>query len=134
MDIRDRIANLIEMHGENPKQMATASGVPYTTLVGYLKGDRDSIHIGSLMKIANHYGVTLDYLAYGENGLSVKATIVGSRYDKLDGDGKELIEWVLDHEYKRSSRAYLSSAPTTKVEADMGVVAEDNSDESATNA
>lgn len=132
--IVDRIKELMTQHGDTITTLARALDLPRTTVDSIVKRNTGGMTVETAYKIADYYGVTIDYLYSGSEGLTAKGMIMGSRYDKLDGDGKELIEWVLDHEYKRSSRAYLSSAPTTKVEADMGVVAEDNSDESATNA
>lgn len=53
--------------GTNTKQVARASGVPYSTLASFVQGDTQSLKGDTEHQIANHYGVsTADIFANAE--------------------------------------------------------------------
>ena len=56
------------------------------------------------MKICNYYGVTLDYLVKGSSGISNNAMIIAVKYEHLDKHGRELVEFVVNHEVERAKQ------------------------------
>lgn len=57
----DRLKELRLLMGWNMKQAAKELEIPYTTYVGYEKGEREP-NSEMLIKLADFYGVTIDYL------------------------------------------------------------------------
>lgn len=101
MDMLDRIIKLMKEHKESKATLARNSGIPYTTIDGLFKRGCDNVYISTARKICDYYGVTLDYLVLGNEGLSNSATLVAAQYDKLDKSGQELINMVIVHEMLR---------------------------------
>lgn len=101
MDMLDRIIKLMKEHKESKAALARNAGIPYTTIDGLFKRGCDNVYISTARKICDYYGVTLDYLVLGNEGLSNSATLVAAQYDKLDKSGQELINMVIDHEMLR---------------------------------
>ena len=128
MDLLDRLDKLMEKHHEKPVDLARNAGIPSTTVYGlYQKGYKNA-KITTISKICDHYGVTLDYLIKGSDGVSNEAIIVAAKYDKLDEHSKELIELVIDHESRRAhtDESKNSIAPETpKSPEDMPTAGEE---------
>ena len=57
----NRLKELRDLRGWNMKKAAKELEIPYTTYVGYEKGDR-GMDSEVLKRLANFYGVTVDYL------------------------------------------------------------------------
>lgn len=56
-----RLKELRLLLGWNMKKAAQELGIPYTTYIGYEKGEREP-NSETLIKLADFYGVTIDYL------------------------------------------------------------------------
>lgn len=105
MDMLDRITELMEMHKDSKASLSRNAGIPYTTIDGLYKRRCDNIYISTVRKICDYYGVTLDYLVLGNDGLSKEAVVCAAKYDRLDDSGRELIDLVIDHELERAHAA-----------------------------
>lgn len=57
----NKLRDLREELGYNKKQMAEALNMPYTTYVGYEKGER-GLHSETLKRFSNFFGVSTDYI------------------------------------------------------------------------
>ena len=57
----NRLKELRDLRGWNMKKAAQELEIPYTTYVGYEKGER-GMDSEVLLRLANFYGVTVDYL------------------------------------------------------------------------
>ncbi len=57
----NNLKKLREQRGFNMKEIAIELGIPYTTYVGYEKGEREP-NSDVLVKIANYYNTTVDYI------------------------------------------------------------------------
>lgn len=57
----NNLKKLREQHGFNMKEIAIELGIPYTTYVGYEKGEREP-NSDVLIKIANYYNTSVDYI------------------------------------------------------------------------
>jgi SOS-response transcriptional repressor LexA/DNA-binding XRE family transcriptional regulator len=98
----------------NMREAAQALGLPYTTYVNYEKGTREP-NSEVLIKLAAHYGVTVDYLIgrandpldhlLPEEGLNAKDTApsltpagarIGYLYERADDRDKRLVDTILD--------------------------------------
>lgn len=115
MDLLDRLDMLMEKHHEKPVDLARNAGIPSTTVYGlYQKGYKNA-KITTISKICDYYGVTLDYLIKGSDGISNEAIVIAAKFDKLDEHSKRLIELIIDHESHRAhmGRTEISAAPET---------------------
>jgi hypothetical protein len=101
MEMIDRIVELMQTHKDNKATLARNAGLPYTTVDGLFKRGCENAYISTAKKISEYYGVTLDYLILGNEGLSNDAALIAAKYDKLDQHGRELIDLVVDHEIRR---------------------------------
>lgn len=57
----NNLKKLREQRGFNMKEIAIELGIPYTTYVGYEKGEREP-NSDVLVKIANYYNTSVDYI------------------------------------------------------------------------
>lgn len=57
----NNLKNLREQRGFNMKEIANELSIPYTTYVGYEKGEREP-NSDVLVKIANYYNTSVDYI------------------------------------------------------------------------
>ena len=105
MEMIDRIVELMQSHKDSKATLARNAGLPYTTVDGLFKRGCENAYISTAKKISEYYGVTLDYLILGNEGLSNDAALVAAKYDKLDQHGRGLIDWVVDHEIRRVQSA-----------------------------
>lgn len=61
----NRLKELREMHDWNMKEAAQEIGIPYSTYVGYEKGER-GLNSEVMVQLADFYGVSVDYLICNE--------------------------------------------------------------------
>ncbi|MFI3230619.1 MAG: helix-turn-helix transcriptional regulator [bacterium] len=96
----------------NNNSLSRESGIPYTTIDGFFKKGTDNIRLSTLVKLANFFDVTLDYLVYNDeikeeeqvNNAYLnqdEATLVNN-YRMLNSDGKEEL---LDHSAYYTTKA-----------------------------
>lgn len=57
----NKLRDLREERGFNKKQMAKALNMPYTTYIGYEKGER-GLNSETLKRFSNYFGVSTDYI------------------------------------------------------------------------
>lgn len=103
MILMNRIKQLRNEKQISMKEAAHALGIPYTTYVGYEKGDREP-NSEMLIKIASFFSVSVDYLICRSDdrktaphiggivsSLSADAIEIAKLYDQLDaGDQGEV--------------------------------------------
>jgi transcriptional regulator with XRE-family HTH domain len=66
MDFVERIKSLMKAKQINRKMLAERSGIPYTTVCGIIsRGDGSDARLRSVVKIADYFHVSLDWLVYG---------------------------------------------------------------------
>lgn len=110
----DRLKKLRIANGLNMKQVATGLNMKYTTYVGYEKNEREP-NSEILIQLADFFNCSIDYLmgrterqnSQDENVL-IKQKINDSKeqehikkYNSLDTYGKEVVDSVLEIEFKR---------------------------------
>ena len=66
-------------HKINNRKLSIGSGIPYSTIDGFYKVGYDNIKLSTLLKLANYFNVSLDYLINGDEVI-------------LNSHEKELIE------------------------------------------
>lgn len=105
--------------GYTQLQLAEMIGVAKSTVTGYEKDIRepDAIKINAIAKALNVSG---DYILGTEYDWlpSSAAMKIAAKYDKLDQHGRELINWVVDHELGRVQSVVPSKHDTTNVTID----------------
>lgn len=60
------LTKLMNERGITKSTLAKDSGIPYTTIDGFYKKGCDNVKLSTLQKLAKYFGVTLDYLIYGD--------------------------------------------------------------------
>ena len=61
----------------NKRKLSIESGIPYTTIDRFYKIGYDNIKLSTLLKLANYFNVSLDYLINGDE------TILNSKEKEL---------------------------------------------------
>ena len=114
MDFLDRLRILMEKNGDNNSTLAKKSGIPYTTIDGLFKRGWEKAQLSTIQKICQHYGVLLDYMVYGAEGLSDDAQEIAAKYETLDSTGKELLQVAMTFasKYHKSNPLPIDSAET----------------------
>lgn len=68
MDIKQTLISMRENKGYSKKTVSEMTRIPYTTYIKYESGERKDISMDSIIKLADFYGVTTDYLLGRETG------------------------------------------------------------------
>lgn len=107
----DRLKKLRIAKGLNMKQVAAGLNMKYTTYVGYEKNEREP-NSEILMQLADFFNCSIDYLIGRTEAqekheplkrevISVKDKEHIKKYNSLDPYGKEVVDSVLEIEFKR---------------------------------
>ena len=62
MNIAERLDQLMQIRGINRNQLSKAANIPYTTLDGISKRGCDNVKLSTLIKLADYFDVSIDYL------------------------------------------------------------------------
>lgn len=62
MNIAERLDQLMHNKGLNRRQLSIAANIPYTTLDGILKNGGDNVKLTTLVKLADYFEISIDYL------------------------------------------------------------------------
>lgn len=62
MNIAERIEQLLETKNINMHQLSISANIPYTTLDGIRKRSCDNVKLSTLIKLADYFDVSIDYL------------------------------------------------------------------------
>lgn len=102
MTVGERIKKARLEKGYTQLQLAEMIGVAKNTITGYETGTREP-DSSRITAIANALNVSGDYIIGTEYDWlpSSAAMKIAAKYDKLDQHGRELINWVVDHEIGR---------------------------------
>lgn len=122
MDMLSRLIKLMQKKEDTKATLARNAGIPYTTIDGLFKRGCENVYISTARKLCDYYGVTLDYLVMGNDGLSVDALNVAAKYDRLDAYSREMVDWIVEHETNRPQQSSthnvaLTNKPHKKDEA-----------------
>lgn len=113
MTFLDKLDYLMQKYDLNKNTLSQASGVPYTTIDSFYKKGYENAKLSTIQKLACYFNTTLDYLMrdeiedpnYGKStGFEVNFSEMQyiKKYRNLDSHGKEMVDFVLETEYKRS--------------------------------
>lgn len=61
LDFLDKLNFLMETNGLNKNTLSKACDIPYTTIDGWYKKGYEGLRLGTLRKLANYFGTTLDF-------------------------------------------------------------------------
>ncbi len=62
MDIKQTLISIRKDRGYSKKTVSEMTGIPYTTYIKYESGERKDISMDSIIKLADFYHITTDYL------------------------------------------------------------------------
>lgn len=62
MNIAERLEQLMKQKGISQSQLSRNASIPYTTLDGIRKRNCDNVKLSTLIKLADEFGISLDYL------------------------------------------------------------------------
>jgi len=65
MNLIERVESLMKAERINRKMLAERSGIPYSTLCGAVHGKWKNMELPTLVKLADYFHVSLDWLVYG---------------------------------------------------------------------
>ena len=89
--LTETLDKLMEQKKINKRTLALESGIPYTTIDGLYKKGSENTKLSTLMKLANYFGVSLDFLVYGDDSRRnedqkafTNETIFAGLFDELD--------------------------------------------------
>ena len=63
----DNLEYLMKERNVNKHELALQSGVPYTTIISFWKVGYDNVRLPTIQKLAEYFGVTIDYLVMGKS-------------------------------------------------------------------
>lgn len=109
MSFSDKLYKLRISKGISQKELADNLGVAQSSINYWEKGQRDP-SITVVKKIAEYFGVSLDYLMEIDDNHAVSGAEFSDlvqKYRVLDADGKETVDFILNKEYKRCAVNYL---------------------------
>lgn len=105
------LERLMQEKGINASQLSKGSGVPYSTIRNFWDRGYDNIGISTLKKISAYFGVTLDYLVFGEDTVKKDVFIPSEeekglimKYRGLTDEGKDYARQTLDLAVKGYSK------------------------------
>ena len=91
------LEKLMEANGYNKNTLAKESGIPYTTIVGFYTKGTDNVKLSTLRKLADFFGVTLDYLIDNEVNkktpppLTAEENNLINQYRELNTTGQKML-------------------------------------------
>ncbi len=101
-----RIKEKKRLFGMTNDELSAASGIPQGTLNKILSGVSDDPKLSTLTSFSRVFGVSLDYIAFGEEGefcLTESEAELLRRYRELDAHGKRVAYAVIGLEFERLS-------------------------------
>jgi transcriptional regulator with XRE-family HTH domain len=117
VQIVNRLEELRLRRGWNATEAAEKLGFPKTTYYNYEKGNRQ-LYPEQLIKIADFYGVSIDYLLGRDDRTVVIRSPLDEKYEALDERGRRVVEAVIDaqsaidlNEYRMVARSGHKLAP-----------------------
>lgn len=87
MNIAGQIDQLMQNKNINLHQLSSEADIPYTTLNGIKKSGGSNIKLGTLLKLADFFNVSLDYLVGREH-----SNLTLEEYNELR-TYKKYLEW-----------------------------------------
>jgi len=97
----ERVIALLGERGISKRELSAGSGIPYTTIDGWFKKGGNDIRLSTLMRLAEYFNVSLDYLSGYEDGTSPGEQLMLGRWRRLDEHGQRMVTLTLDEEYSR---------------------------------
>lgn len=116
MNFLEKLEMLMKEKNLNKSSLSQSSDIPYTTIDGWFKKGYANAKLPTMQKLADYFDVSLDYLVneqidnrfYGKtSGFDFDFLEMEhiKKYRILDKRGKEMVDTVLDVEYKRALEA-----------------------------
>jgi len=104
-EIYDRIEKLCRERGINITALCSACGIPRASLSDYKNGRKKTLSADTLSKIADYFGVSVDYLYGGEASVpdkeGLKIALFGGSdnvTDKMIDEVKQYARFIMERE------------------------------------
>lgn len=97
----DRLTALMRERGLSKSELSAGSGIPYTTIDGWFKKGGENVRLSTLLRLAEYFSVSLDYLAGADEGMSPAEQLMVGRWRRLDEHGQRMVKLTLEEEYAR---------------------------------
>lgn len=105
----DRLKFILSKNKISVKRLSELTDIPYRTLYKIISKETREPSVNTIIKIANVLNISTDTLIYSEhtkkkdkiNFLSDNEIIIIDKYRKLDIYGKEVMDNILNIEYRR---------------------------------
>ena len=117
---------LMKARGMTKRSLAIESGVPASTIYSLYKKGWENVELGTLVKIARCFGVTLDYLVTGETTLKPHELAILDayrRHPELRPAVDKLLDVQEDAE-KKTARPEDPESTVRRIRAAFGVNAD----------
>lgn len=85
-------ALMLEKH-INKRQLSNKTGVPYPTILSLFHEGRDGANVNTVFKIAQYFGVTLDFLL--NDTIEKSPNEIQRLYDLADEKTKRMVDFLL---------------------------------------
>lgn len=114
MGIGKTLSTILNEKNVNPNELAERLGITPSTIYSIIKRDNTKVDITVLARICKELDVEMerfyqDYISEQKNNEEVLEFTYSEKqmiqmYRKLDDDGKEFVDIVIDHELKRCTK------------------------------
>lgn len=95
MGIGSKLSKLLDANNTNANELANKIGVSPQTIYSIIKRDSKKADIEVLLKIADTFGVTVEYFVYDEKPQTIAAHFDGNEYTEEELDEiKQFAEFV----------------------------------------
>lgn len=111
MPIGAKLQALFNEKNTNVNEVASRTGISPNTIYSLIRRDSEKANIDDLYRVAHHLGVTLNYFVDTEDNVAcikseqntgTEAELI-KKYRTLDEHGIEVVNAVIEIEYKRCS-------------------------------
>ncbi|MDR2359879.1 MAG: helix-turn-helix domain-containing protein [Oscillospiraceae bacterium] len=102
------LSQLMKENDIGKSELSRRAGIPYTTIDGWFKKSYDGVRLETLLKLANFFDISIDYLVHGKSdGITLEEKRLCTKYGKLDRHGQKVVSFVVDEEVRRITEAQL---------------------------
>ena len=97
MTFTEKLDILMKEHGLTRGTLAKATGIPYTTIVGFYERDSGSIRLSNIRKLAQWFGVSVEYLCDDsrEPG-DADGDVFAKKYAALSEKSRRIVDSVME--------------------------------------
>ena len=101
MTMTEKLDILMARRNMTRGKLASATGIPYNTIVGFYTKGYNNIKLSNLKKVADFFDISLDILCDDEKGIDeadelCREALVTKKYSALSDKGRNIVDSLLD--------------------------------------